>query len=96
MLVCILRKASFKSFGLKKENAGRAVLGTILCFLPYIAYIVLSGQFEGYEPLSIMMTPDLQRAGITTAIAGTLNDEAKKQDRIIKDIQNRNPELGTG
>ncbi len=71
-LVCILRKASFKSFGLKKGNAGRAVLGTILCFLPYIAYIVLSGQFEGYEPLSIMLTPDLQRAGITTVIAGTL------------------------
>ena len=71
-LVCIYRKTPFVSFGLKKENAGRAVLGTILCFLPYIAYIVLSGQFEGYEPLSIMVTPDLHKAGILATIAGTL------------------------
>ena len=71
-LVCIFRKTSFVNFGLKKENAGRAVLGTLFCFLPYIAYVVLSGQFEGYEPFSIMVTPDLHKAGILTTIAGTV------------------------
>ena len=71
-VVCIIRKLSFTSFGLKKENALKAVLGTVACFVPYIAYIVLSGQFEGYEPLSIMVTPDLHKAGILTTIIGTL------------------------
>ena len=70
-LVCIFRKTSFTDFGLKKKNSALAVSGTVLCFLPHIAYIVLSGQFEGYEPLSIMVTPDLHKAGILTAIAGT-------------------------
>lgn len=71
-VVCIFRKLSFVSFGLKKANAFKAVIGTIICFIPYIAYIVLSGQFEGYEPLSIMVTPDLHKAGILTTIIGTL------------------------
>ncbi|MBR6257614.1 MAG: hypothetical protein IKR23_09575 [Lachnospiraceae bacterium] len=71
-LVCIFRKIPFASFGLKKENTLKAVAGTIICFLPYILYIVLSGQFEGYEPFSIMVTPDLHKAGILTAVAGTL------------------------
>lgn len=67
-LVCIYRKISFISFGLKKENAVKAVIGTVICFIPYIVYIVLSGQFEGYEPLSIMVTPDLHKSGILTTI----------------------------
>ncbi|MCR5251865.1 MAG: hypothetical protein K6E50_14795 [Lachnospiraceae bacterium] len=71
-VVCILRKIPFTNFGLKKENALKAVLGTIACFVPYILYIVLSGQFEGYEPLSIMVTPDLHRAGILPTLVGTL------------------------
>lgn len=71
-LVCIYRKISFISFGLKKENAVKAVIGTVICFIPYIVYIVLSGQFEGYEPLSIMVTPDLHKSGILTTIIGTL------------------------
>ena len=71
-VVCIIRKLSFISFGLKKENSIKAVLGTVACFVPYIAYIVLSGQFEGYEPFSVMVTPDLHKAGILTTIVGTL------------------------
>ena len=71
-LVCIFRKIPFADFGLKKENALKAVAGTVACFVPYIAYIVLSGQFEGYEPLSIMVTPDLHKAGVLTTVIGTL------------------------
>ena len=71
-LVCIIRKSPFTKFGLKRENSLKAVIGTILCFIPYIAYIVLSGQFEGYEPFSVMVTPELHRAGILTTIVGTL------------------------
>ena len=72
LLVCLFRKRSFTSFGLKRENSVKAIFGTVLCFLPHIAFVVVSGQFEGYEPLSIMVTPDLHKAGIVTTIVGTM------------------------
>lgn len=71
-IVGLMRKESFASFGLRWEKAIKAVLWTIVFFLPYILFIFLSGQFEGYEPLSIMVTPDLHKAGIVATIIGTL------------------------
>lgn len=71
-IVCILRKEPFTSFGLRSKNAIKAILGTLLCFAPYIIYILVTGQFEGYEPLSIMVTPDLHKAGIVATVVGTL------------------------
>ena len=71
-IVGLMSKESFASFGLRWENAIKAVLWTIVFFLPYILFIFLSGQFEGYEPLSIMVTPDLHKAGIVATIIGTL------------------------
>ena len=71
-IVGLMRKESFASFGFRWENAIKAVLWTIVFFLPYILFIFLSGQFEGYEPLSIMVTPDLHKAGIVATIIGTL------------------------
>lgn len=71
-IVGLMRKESFASFGLRWENAIKAVLWTIVFFLPYILFIFLSGQFEGYEPLSIMVTPDFHKAGIVATIIGTL------------------------
>ena len=71
-IVVLMRKESFASFELRWENAIKAVLWTIVFFLPYILFIFLSGQFEGYEPLSIMVTPDLHKAGIVATIIGTL------------------------
>ena len=71
-LVCIIRKIPFVNFGLKKENAGKAIVGAVLCFLPHIFYVIISGQFEGYEPLSVMVTPDLHKAGIFATILGSL------------------------
>ena len=71
-IVCLIRKESFASFGLRRHNAIKAVLWTILCFLPYILFVFLSGQFEGYEPLSIMVTPDIHKAGIVATVIGTL------------------------
>ena len=69
---CLIRKERFTEFGLKKENALKAILLTVICFFPFIALRFLSGEFEGYEPLSIMVTPDLHKAGIITSIIGTL------------------------
>jgi len=70
-IVCILRKESFMSFGLRKENMIKAIGGTLLSFVPYILYVFVTGQFEGYEPLSIMITSDLHKAGIIATIIGT-------------------------
>ena len=50
-LVCLLRRESFASYGLKKENALKAVVGAVICFMPFIVFKMVSGQFEGYKPL---------------------------------------------
>ena len=71
-LVCLLRRESFASYGLKKENALKAVVGAVICFTPFIVFKMVSGQFEGYKPLSVMVTDDLHKAGIITTIIGTL------------------------
>ena len=71
-LVCLLRRESFASYGLKKENALKAVVGAVICFMPFIVFKMVSGQFEGYKPLSVMVTDDLHKAGIITTIIGTL------------------------
>ncbi len=71
-IVCLLRRERFTVFGLKRKNVLRAVMLTIVCFVPYIVSVFLSGGFEGYEPLSIMVTEDLHRGGIITSVVGTL------------------------
>ncbi len=71
-LVCLIRKESFASYGLKKENAFKAVIGAVISFIPLVMFKILSGQFEGYEPLSVMVTADLHKAGIITTVIGTL------------------------
>lgn len=71
-LVCLFRKESFASYGLKKENAFKAVIGAVISFIPLVMFKILSGQFEGYEPLSVMVTADLHKAGIITTVIGTL------------------------
>ena len=71
-IVCLLRKEKFTIFGLKSKNALKAVLLTVICFLPYVISVFLSGEFEGYEPLSIMVTEDLHKTGILASIVGTL------------------------
>lgn len=71
-IVCIIRKESFASFGLARKNTLKSIGGTVLCFVLYIVYVIATGQFEGYEPLSIMVTPDLHKTGIVATIMGTL------------------------
>jgi hypothetical protein len=49
-VVCILRKQSFFSYGLKKENAVKAILLSCLMYLPQTIFIVASGEWHGYSP----------------------------------------------
>lgn len=69
-IVCILRKEKFAQFGLTKNNLGKAVIGTIICFIPSICYVFASGQFNGYQPFSILITDDVMASGIPVSIFG--------------------------
>jgi hypothetical protein len=71
-IVCIYRGEKFSTFGLVKRNTVKSVLGTIICFLPTILYIFSSGQFEGYKPLSIMITDDVLQSQFPLNLFGML------------------------
>ena len=69
-IVCILRKEKFTHFGLIRKNTFKAIIGTIICFVPSILYIFLSGQFNGYQPFSILIADDVIASGIPLSIIG--------------------------
>lgn len=70
-LVCVLRKERFSQYGLNAKNIGNAIIGTVLCFVPIIGYIFVSGQFSGYRPFStILVTKDVLSAGMPVSIIG--------------------------
>lgn len=69
-IVCILRKEKFTSFGLTRKNIFKTIIGTIICFFPYICYVFLSGQFKGYRPFSILIADDVIKSGISFSILG--------------------------
>ena len=69
-IVCILRKEKFTYFGLTRKNIFKAIIGTIICLVPSICYIFLSGQFNGYEPFSILITDDVIASGLPFSIIG--------------------------
>lgn len=69
-VVCILRKERFSEFGLVKRNTIKAILCSILYFVPYIIYIFISGQYTGYKPFSIILTNDVLKSGIPMNILG--------------------------
>ena len=69
--VSVLRKEKFTQFGLTKKNIGKAVIGTIICFIPYICYIFISGQFKGYHPFySVLIKDDVLSSGMPLSILG--------------------------
>lgn len=69
-VVCMFRKEHFKLFGLTKKGAVQSILGAILSFLPYVAYVFISGQYKGYEPFSIMLTNDILSSKFPMNIIG--------------------------
>lgn len=71
-IVCILRKEKFTLYGLRKADTIKAVAGTVVSFLPYICYIVISGQFHGYRPFSILVTDDVIASGFPIAVLGMM------------------------
>ena len=69
-IVCVLRKEKLTHFGLTRKNAFKVIIGTIICFIPSICYILLSGQFRGYQPFHILITDDVIASGIPFSIVG--------------------------
>lgn len=69
-IVCILRKERFTQYGLHANNTFKAIIGTVICFIPYIIYISVTGQFKGYQPFRISITKDVLSSGIPTSLWG--------------------------
>ena len=69
-IVCIIRKEKFTQFGLTKKNIGKTIVGTVICFLPSVCYIIASGQFNGYQPFNILITGDVIASDIPISILG--------------------------
>ena len=57
-------RKNFRTYGLTRKNAFKAIIGTVICFIPSICCIFLSGQFSGYQPFSILITDDVIASGI--------------------------------
>lgn len=71
-IVCIIRRLSFKNFGLVKTNSVKAIVGTVICFLPYILFRIISGQFVAYQPFSVLMTEEVLQSGFPISVIGML------------------------
>ena len=72
-LVCILRRERFAAFGLTARNMGKAIIGTILCFVPLIGSIFISGQFGGYHPFhQILLFDEVLSKGLPFSIFGVV------------------------
>lgn len=71
-IVCVIRKEKFTSFGLTSKNLMKAVLGTLLCFVPYICHKVFIDDFTGYAPFSVMITEDVLKSNLLIAIVGMI------------------------
>ena len=72
-IVCALRRQRFSQFGLRKENTLKAIIGTVLCFVPLVGVYAASGQMKRFLPFSaIAVTDEVLAAGIGTLIPGML------------------------
>lgn len=69
-IVSILRREKFSSFGLNGKNIGKAILGAVVCWIPYICFIFFTGNFDGYHPLHILITEDILQSDFPMNIFG--------------------------
>lgn len=72
VVVCLFRKEKFSEFGLHRNGALKSIIGSALCYIPYIIYIIASGQFEGYHPLSVFVTNEVLAGSLPVKFIGML------------------------
>lgn len=71
-IVCIVRKDTFSRMGLKKKGALKAIVGTVVFFIPYLIYLLVSGQLNGYMPLSVLITDNILNSSMFNKVVGML------------------------
>ncbi|MGY0374867.1 hypothetical protein [Clostridium sp. JNZ J1-5] len=70
VVVSLIRKESFFQFGLFKSGAFKSILGSTLCFIPSLIYIITSGQFVSYRPLSILISDEILQSRFPINVLG--------------------------
>ena len=72
-IVCVLRKESFLSYGLKVKGAIHSICLSLLCFVPHIIFLVATGKISSYMPFqSVWTTNDVLAGGFPSNIIGFL------------------------
>lgn len=72
-VVMIIRKENFRSYGLKREGALRAIVFSLLMGIPHILFLVFTGAFRGYRPFqAVWMTRDVLSGGFPVNMFGIL------------------------
>lgn len=71
--VMLLRKEGFRSYGLKKEGALKAIVFSLLMGIPHILFLILTGSFKGYLPFqAVWMTRDVLAGGFPVNVIGMI------------------------
>jgi len=72
-IVSVIRKESFASHGLRLKGTLLSAALCVLSFVPYIIYILASGQFEKYQPFqSVWTMKDVLSSGFPINAVGIL------------------------
>lgn len=70
-LACMIRKESFKSYGLKAKGALMSIVYSVLAFVPYILFSFATGQMKSYLPFqSVWMTREVLASGFPVNVLG--------------------------
>lgn len=73
IIVCILRKEKFQSFGLNTKNLIPALLLSLACCIPDFIYCVISGNVHAWCPFwDVNTTPELLKSGFPYNVLGML------------------------
>ncbi|HIV34761.1 MAG TPA: hypothetical protein IAA11_05850 [Candidatus Blautia intestinigallinarum] len=72
LIVCFKHKDTFQKMGLCRKGSIKAILSTTLFFVPYFIYLLVSGQFNGYMPLSVLITEHILADSLLNKILGML------------------------
>lgn len=72
-IVMLLRKESFRDYGLKRKGALKSIVFSLLMGIPHILFLVFTGAFRGYQPFqAVWMTRDVLAGGFPVNAIGML------------------------
>ena len=72
-IVCLLRKESFASHGLRMKGLLPAVALSFLCFAPHFIFMIVTGDFKGYLPFQgVKLTSEVLARGFPLNVLGMI------------------------